>query len=243
MATELFTSLPKLYVGQYDLSGDMHKLELRYGAELLDVTTFGQTTRIRKGGLKTVGLSAEGYWSGGTDLVDDALFAKIGVQNVPITIAKGGETLDNDAYLFRCIHGVYTPGASIGEMLRFSVSAEGSGGVGVARGKLLHVGAETATGNETGSQLGALSATQSLYAALHVLTVSGSTPTFDLDIESDDNSGFTSATSRISFTQATGITSEWKSVAGAITDDWWRVAFTIGGSTPSFEFVLAAGIL
>ena len=243
MATQVLTD-PKLYMGEYDISGDLHQLSLTYSAELLDVTTFGQTTRIRKGGLKTVGLSMEGYWSGGDDLVDDALFSKIAVRNVPITIAPAGETLDNDAYIFRAIHGLYEPGASIGEMLRFSASAEGSGGVGVGRGKLMHVGSETSTGNEAKSQVGAVAASQRMYAALHVLTVSGTNPTLDVLLESDPDASAGGETTRITLTRATGITSEWASVVGAITDTYWRATWTIGGTdTPTFEFILAIAIL
>ena len=59
-------------------------------------------------------------------------------------------------------------------------------------------------------------------------------------MQSDDNSGFTSATNRITFTQATGVTSELLSVAGAITDDYWRLSYTIVGG--SFTFAVALGI-
>jgi len=52
----------------------------------------------------------------------------------------------------------------------------------------------------------------------------------------------TSATSRMVFAQATGITSEWLPLAGAITDDYWRLAVTVGGTTPSFNYVVVLGI-
>lgn len=243
MATQVLTD-PKLYVGEYDLSGDLNAVALNYAAEMLDATAFGQTTRIHKGGLKTVGLSGEGFWSGGSDLVDDALFAKIGVADVPVTVVPAGETVANPCYLFRCIHGSYAPGADIGEMLRFSVSAEGSGGVGAVRGQVLHVGSETATGAGTKVQVGAVTAGQTLYAALHVLTVSGTSPTLDVVLQSDADASAGGETGRITFAQATGITSEWASVAGAITDTYWRASFTIGGTdTPTFEFILAVGII
>ncbi len=47
----------------------------------------------------------------------------------------------------------------------------------------------------------------------------------------------------ITFAQATGVTSEYKTNATANTDDFWRVAWTIGGTAPSFEFVVLIGIL
>ena len=64
-------------------------------------------------------------------------------------------------------------------------------------------------------------------------------------VESDDNSGFTSATTRLTATQVTtSTTSESLEVAGAITDDYFRVNFTIAGSgSPSFKFVLLFGVM
>lgn len=243
MAPQVLTDV-RLYVGEYDLSGDHVSVALSYSAELLDDTVFGDTTRSRAGGLKTVGLSGEGFWSGGAGLVDAVLFDKIGLADVPVTVAPAGETLANDAYLFRANAGQYAPGATIGELLRFSVSAEGSGGAGVMRGKLLHVGSETVTGAGAKQVLGAVAAGQSIYAALHVLTVSGTNPTLDLLLQSDPDGSAGGETTRITFTQATGITSEWKSLVGAITDTYWRASWTLGGTnTPTFEFVLAVGII
>lgn len=244
MATQVLTNA-KIYTGEYDLSGDHNAVSLNYAAELLDDTVFGDDTRSRKGGLKLVTLSGEGLWSGGSDQADDALFGKIAVADVPMTIVPGGETLANACYLFRANQGSYEIGAEIGELLRFSVSAEGSGGVGAVRGELLHVGSETATGSKAAKvQLGAVPATQSLYAAIHVLTVSGTSPTLDVLVRSDADAGAGGESTRITFTQATGITSEWKSVAGAVTDQYWDVSWTIGGTgSPTFEFIVSVGIL
>ncbi len=233
-----------IYVGQYDLSGDHNALALTYGVDLKDASTFGSDARKRAAGLKVITASGEGFWSGGDGNADDATFSQLGAVNVPVTITPATPALNGDAYLFRAARADYSPGAQDGELLRFSTSLEGSSGDPLLRGNLLHVGSEASTGTETGEQLGALIAGQTLYAALHVISVAGTSPTLDVAIESDDNSGFTSATSRIAFTQATAITSEWKTVAGAITDDWWRVTFTIGGTgSPSFSFIVSVGIL
>jgi hypothetical protein len=42
--------------------------------------------------------------------------------------------------------------------------------------------------------------------------------------------------------QATGATSQWLPLSGAITDDWWRITATVGGTTPSFRFAVILGI-
>ena len=244
MATQVLSDA-RIYVGEHDLSGDHSAVSLDYSAEMLDDTVFGDTTRSKKGGLKVVGLSGEGLWSGGADLVDDALFANIAVADVPVTVVPGGETLANACYLFRANSGSYEFGGAVGEMLRFSVSAEGSGGTGLARGELMHVGSETATGTKAAKvNLGALTAAQTMYAAVHVISVSGTSPTLDVVVRSDANASAGGETTRIAFTQATAITSEWKSYAGAQTDAYWDIGWTIGGTgSPTFEFIVSVGIL
>ena len=63
-----------------------------------------------------------------------------------------------------------------------------------------------------------------------------------LSIQSDDNAGFSSATNRItSFTAATARGYQWGSVAGAVTDDYWRCVYTITG-TGTITFGVSAGI-
>lgn len=234
----------KLYVASFDLSADMNALALNYGAEMLDNTTFGATTRINKAGLKTILAQHEGLWdSNGTDQPDDVFFSRIGTSDVPVTISPQTGADGELAFLFRAVHSEYAPGATVGDLLAFTVKMEGSDGDPLVRGMVLHPAtARTSTGNGTARQLGAVSATQSVVASLHVIAASGTSPTLDVTVRSDDASGFSSPTTRLTFTQATGITSEWKTAAGAITDDYWRVTYTIGGTNPSFTFVVAVGI-
>lgn len=82
-----------------------------------------------------------------------------------------------------------------------------------------------------------------MYVALHVLSVSGTTPSLTVIVQSDDNVGFTTPTIRISFTAATEVGAQWGSVAGALTDDYWRISYTISGTNPVFAFAVSAGVL
>ena len=101
----------------------------------------------------------------------------------------------------------------------------------------------TASGNSPGVQLGAVGATEKCYAAIHCYGVSGtSTPTITFKLQSDDNSGFTSPTDRITFSDITAIGADFQSVAGAITDQYWRLNYTISGTNPSFSIHATIGI-
>lgn len=150
------------------------------------------------------------------------------------------------AYLMRGINLSYTPiSGTVGELAMGQVSGATSSGP-VVRGKLLHPSstARTSSSTGTGRQLGAVASGKAMYAALHVLSVSGTNPTLDVKVQSDDNSGFTTATDRITFSQADDVGSQWGSVAGAVTDDYWRVSYTIGGTdTPTFAFAVTCGLL
>ena len=62
---------------------------------------------------------------------------------------------------------------------------------------------------------------------MHVLAVSGTNPTLDMIIQSDNVSGFTSPTTKITFDQAVAVGAQWGTrVAGPLTDDYYRASWT-----------------
>lgn len=239
MSSQVLTDA-KVLVAGHDLSGQMNAVALEYAAEMKDATTFGQTTRINKGGLAAVTASMAGHWdSSATTAVDPVLFARVGTSDVPATIVPQGFTIGNTAYLFRAIAANYQLGDAVGEILPFSVEMEGAGGHPLVRGQLFHSG--SATGNVTGTvvQLGAIGATQYIYAALHVMSGSGE---FTVKVQSDNTVGFADPTDRITFTvvpTGTAVASEWTRLAGAQADDYWRIVAT---NPATRDFVVALGI-
>lgn len=200
-------------------------------------------------GLRRWQLSANGYVDFDSNNVDAKLgtSGSLGGTIVPVTICPSDVGGADGAVAFTG-KGLQTQYAILsgapGELAPFSLTASGSSAP-LVRGTVLcpSSAAKTATGNGTGRQLGAVTAGQSMFLALHVLAISGA-PTFSVILESDDNSGFTSATTRITsanYSASTG--SEWQSVAGAITDTYWRVRWTVtGGTNPSITFLAVAGI-
>ena len=234
----------RLWIGGYNLSGDVNQLAMDLSAELLDNTTLEDSARSRLPGLLVSALQCDGFWDAGTGEPDDVLDGYFAVADVPVSVCPiAAAAAGSRAFTFRANLGDFQRGAAVGEIFKFSAGAEGSGGVPLVRGLVLNNAAQTATGAGAAYQLGALSASQSLYASLHVLTADGTdTPTLTCKIQSDDNEAMTSATDRITFAANTAIGYEWASVAGAVTDDWWRISYTISGTDPSFLFALIAGI-
>jgi len=226
----------KLWLGKYDVSGQSNVVSLDYGAELLDSTTFDKATRINAGGLKTAGFGVSGFWD---TVTDTALFDNIGLIDVPFTAGMVAGADGELAYMLNTISAEYKVGGVIGEMLPFSVGGKGNT---LVRGNIMHNATRTASSTGVIRQLGAVTAAQKLHASLHVISASGAAPTLDVLVQSDNLVGFGSPINRITFSQKTAIGSQYSMLAGAITDDWWRVSYTIGGGSPSFEFIVAIAI-
>lgn len=210
-----------------------------YGSEPLDGTTFADDTRIMEPGLLTASMGAEGFFRAANP--DKGLFDHMGASGKVITIAPT-ETEGDIAYSLNAVLGSYSPSGSVGDLLSFSMQAGAQDRL--VRGTII-ANKETisATGDGSSFQVGAATSSQTIYAALHVVNAGGTSPTLDLTIESDDSSGFTSGTTRITFDQATAIGSQFKTLSGAVTDDWWRASYTVGGSSPDFDFIVVIGIL
>ncbi|MEW5921566.1 MAG: hypothetical protein AB1796_11605 [Bacillota bacterium] len=207
------------------------------------MTTFNDNAKRRIAGLFDVSADLQGYYQAGTnpDLIDKILWDKLALQDEIMTVCPTNGAAGEVAYFTKVIEATYTPGGSVGEVFPFTVEVQGT--ERLIRGIVAETGAKTASGNGTARNLGAVATGKKLYAAMHVLAVSGVTPTLGVTIESDDADTFLTPITRITFSQATAIGAQWKEVSGPITDTWFRPVFTLGGTNPSFTIVLLLGIL
>lgn len=241
MATEVLTDC-KIYFEELDLSGAENTIALEHEGEALDDTVFGDTTRSAIGGLLSLGCVGSGFVDLTDDGIDERIFGEVNLNGEVMSLVPEGESEGNVGYMFEPILNRYDYSGEIGQLFAFELEATNRGAKLIRSTVLGQELAAAASSQSTARQLGAAAAGQVVYAGLHVLSVSGSSPTLDVVLRSDDNSGMTTPTSRITFTQVTTEISEFLSVAGAITDDWWDIDFTIGGSTPVFRFVVLVGI-
>ena len=176
--------------------------------------------------------------------VDDVFgLAGLGSQ-FPVSLAPnptGTLTAGDPAWFTRAVQGSADKGGTKGEMAGTSITFGTD--TAVVQGYVAHpLAARTSTGTGTAVALGGPTASQSLYAALHVTAYSGLTNVV-FKIQSDDNSNFTSATDRITFTTVTGTTSEWKAVAGSFSSETHhRATWTVTG-TGSVSFFAAVGVI
>lgn len=243
MAAYLLTS-PELVVGSADLTP--YSNQVTFGpisAEVKDATTFasgGYTINVP--GLRSAPFNVSGYQDFAASALETTLGGSFLGSQVPVSLGTAN-TAAAPAYLLRGNVTGFTPWAgSVGDLAGFSFDVASD--TIVTSGQVAHaLGAETATANGTILTMTGPAATQRMYAALHVTAISGTaTPTLTATVQSAATVGFGSPTSRISFTAATAVGSQWSSVAGAVTDGYWRVIWTISGTNPSITFFITLGV-
>lgn len=235
----------RIYWATADLTGYSNKIESSVAAPAEDSTTFGSGGwNQRVAGLFSGDITPEGLWQAGDlSMPDDTFWANLGVATVPVTVAPTSGAVNTLAYLTRVTETEYKAGAAKGTLLAWS--AIGKSDQPVVRGTVMHPQGtpRTVTGVGTGIQLGAVTALQRMYCNLHVFSVAGTlSPSITVSLQSSVDNTFASPTTRITFNPSTTFDGQALNVLGATTDTWWRAAWTIGGSSPSFLFNVTAGV-
>jgi len=131
-------------------------------------------------------------------------------------------------------------GAAVGEAAPIKLGMDTSGAF-IAGGYCGAPLASRTTSGFTGAGVNVVgpSATQRMYAVLQVTAAAGTD--LAVKVQSDDNSGFTSATDRITFSTVSAIGTQVTSVAGSLaTETYWRVVATVASST--FSFAVYIGV-
>ncbi|MER6834245.1 hypothetical protein ABT320_09635 [Streptomyces cellulosae] len=235
----------RCFAAGVDLTSASNKIELSTEVEDKEATNYAsQGWKEVLGGLASAELSGEGQWEAGDpSKVDDGAWSTLGGVGPWSVSANNAAAVGNLAYLMKALRADYKVGESVGEVAPWTSTAKSSWPL--VRGQFAHPPgtARTATGTGTGLELGAVTAGQRLYAALHVLSTAGTTPSLTARVESSDDDTFGSPTTRLTFDAAAGAGGQILRTDGtAITDTWWRIAWTITGTTPSFLFAASLGI-
>jgi hypothetical protein len=240
MATFVQTDVG-LYWGGYSLASSFNAIAMNLGNSPQDDTVYGDAFVSNAAGLSSIQCEAEGFWESATDSVLQSGLAISAADTVLSVTPTGSATVGLPSIFSKVTTSNYSPisTGTVGSMMGFSLSAEGVGEKSIT-GEILVIPATYTSSSEsaTNASIGAVSTTQSVYSALHVTAASG---TLDVIVESSPNSGWGSETTRITHTQFSAIGAELKSTAGAITDAYWRVGWTISGGG-SFDFICSLGI-
>jgi len=233
----------KIYVHGYDRSGDFNKVNLDYGADELDATTLLQTSKVFAPGLKNAKFDGEVFTQHGVGAVETESNTNFTVKDKIITIFPANAA-GTKGYAFKSVQLEQSQAMMIGDLARLTIKASMSGSVLVRVTDMEGLATKTVTGTGTVTLLGAATAAQALYSFLQVTAISGTAvPTLTVAIKSDDAVGFTTPTTKLTHTAMTAIGAEVKTLAGANTDTYYRVDWTISGTNPSFTFDVGLGII
>ncbi len=233
----------RLLVGGYEVTSDHNTVALNMLRPPVPKPSFGIDSNVYLPGLVKAEYSLDGWFdSDGSTAIDDIKFAQFdgSVSNVLSIVAPDG-AVGAVAYSFESIDTGYAPfGGSIGDIAAFNVSGTSTGDM--MRGIVIEAGTTARTETLTTAEytLGDIVAGETLYASLHVIATTSS-PTLDVVIESDELTGFASATPHITFPEASAIGDGFLSSTSTTTDTLWRAVATFGGSG-SITFLIAFGI-
>lgn len=235
----------QILVGSFDATSFTGQFDESATVAMQESSTFGGGGYVRKyPGLKSFETSLSGdadYASGGIAAAFTP--ATLGTQQL-VSIQPTGGAVAADPTIFTrgLIDHIAAPTGAIGDMAGFEMSFT-SDTAQIGGQVAAPLTARTVTANGTVLTMTGPTATQRIYAGLHITAASGTTPTLDVKIQSATLIGFGSPTDRITFTQANAAGWQFASLAGAVTDGFWRAVFTIAGTTPSFTCAVVLGVL
>lgn len=234
----------RMFAAGADLTTRSNRVEIGMEAESKDATSFapsGDVWHEELSGIRSSTITGAGQWEAGdASMVDDSAFGTLG-SAIPVTVAPATAADGALAYMTAANRQAYQLGGALGDVTPWSGTWKGSWPVG--RGAILHTPTvRTVTGTGSVFQLPAVAAGQYLVGTLHVMSVSGTTPSLTVTIQSAALVGFGSPTTRLTFNAQTAIGGQVFRIAGPITDTFYRVSYTISGTTPSLLFMSAAGV-
>jgi hypothetical protein len=231
----------KILLDKYDLSGDMNAVGIARTQKELDNKTFVNSGfEMRIPGFQDGIVSMAGLLETAAGGQDEILHGRFGLTDIPVFITLKQAVDFERAWFGQFMQGNYNRGGTVGERAEWTAEGKLSANALVA-GNIMAVGTKTGTFNGVARQLGQVSATQRLYAAIHATAKNAFTSAV-FKVQSDDNGGFSSPTDRITFTTITDLVAEFAApVLGPITDDYWRVICSAFTGT-SLDIYAAVGI-
>lgn len=234
-----------IWFAGYDLTATADEVSIDSSFATVPVTTFGSSGNVvNVAGLEDASVSVMTFLD---TTLTDAVFSneRGGLTDLLTAVAfptNGTPTAGDTCYAIRAQLKNDPIMMKVGDAARINANFAASQSEGLMQGKVLAPStAVTATGNGTAVQLGAQSSTQTVYFGLHVLAVSGNR-TITAKLQSSSASNFASSTDRVTLSSINAIGSGFGSSSTATTDTWWRVAYTIGGSSGSLTFAAFAAI-
>lgn len=232
----------QIHLDGWDITADVTSAKPAVKRERLDKTTFGS-----KGWKEWACGLGSGELAVSTFLdpaLIDAALRPIEHTGGHLLTVTADDQHGSFAFFGSGLLGDLDRGGDVGQMSKLDFPVQMEGRQGVLAGKLLvPKSTKTTTGTGTPFQLGAASATQRVWAAAHCFSVAGTgTPKLTLKLQSAAAQAFSSPTDRVTFTDFTATGAQLLSVAGGVTDTWWRFSWTVSGTGPQVSIAALAAI-
>ncbi|KKK54303.1 hypothetical protein LCGC14_3086110, partial [marine sediment metagenome] len=160
MAAFILKDAKILYEG-FDISGLLNSVALNHSAELLDGSTFAQTTRVNVPGVLDTNAEVVGFHD---DTLDPLLFEGVADVFPPakvVSFSPDGGVSGDVSYSMEADVAVFSPGATYGEIFAFNSTFQGHGPL--IRGTLMENTVQTASGTGTARVIGTLTALDGIW--------------------------------------------------------------------------------
>jgi len=219
-----------VYIDEFDFNAVLVSAEITIDNDLGEVTAFNDTDATFVEGKAGVTASLAGLWSLTSPSFDPQMFTDIVTPQQVGIYPRGVATDALRGFEFEGVLTEQPRGSTTDSAISLNLTYEGKNNL--VRTYVMDKDTSlSASGNTSAIQVGAVSATQEIYGVIRAFSVSGGPGTLDIVIASDDVEGFGGTPeTQLTFTQLSAVGEEVKfSGAGAITDDWWRVEYTVAG--------------
>lgn len=231
-------------VGVSDFSGVLSSVRIGVNNPTPPATAFADTDETYVEGQASFEIDHNGMFNTASPAYDGEMFTNLTGVIRPVGVyPEGFGSAGNLGYEGEASPRSQDRQSRVSEVLLLNVSWRGDKPL-VTTEVLYRSSALTASATSASRQIGSLSATQEMVCVYRVITTpSGGSPTLDAVLRSDDASDMVGNTTRHTFSQTTTSRDfQVARVAGAITDTWWDIDFTITGTTPSYDVVVTIGI-
>ncbi len=218
-----------IFVDGYSLAADSYAADCKASSAPQDKTNFASAGNVELlGGLVAGSFDLSGFMDPSLNVT--ALNAKFANAVTLVTVAPAG-TSNDTAFMLRSLESeIKGPGLQIGNMAKHDAHFASANLEGPLLGKLIVPSTlVSTTGTGTVQNNGAAITGQSVYGFLHVVGRTG-TAAIAATLKSAALVGFGSPTTRLTFATLSAIGADYQTVAGPITDAFWRVDYTITGA-------------
>lgn len=231
----------RFLVGRYDLSGDSNQLELDINSNAIEYNVFQTPAQQSIAGVPDAKLTVNGYYNGpDTGDMEERLYTMLANESAPRVAAVLGTNQPIPvAYV---LPSTYNSQLNIATPVNNLITLQGLWPTKTSqlyRGYQLWAGAVTATGTKTGVDFGSAGAAGGTAWLFATASAGGSVVGATVDVESDDNSGFTTATSRGTFA-LTGLASH--EISLATVERYMRINTTDPASATSITFTVIVAV-